>query len=173
MAIFKFEGKVPQIAALAYVHPEATIIGAVTLGENCYVGAGARLRGDWGTILIGPGSNIQENVVIHSEPDMVTLIGENCHIGHGAIIHGASLKPGVLIGMGAIIQEDTEIGSGCIVGSGAVVVSGTRAAEDSLLVGVPAKVVGRVSPQLRQQQLIGTALYQKLAARMRDGLSQI
>jgi carbonic anhydrase/acetyltransferase-like protein (isoleucine patch superfamily) len=173
MAIFKFEGKVPQIAASAFVHPEATIIGAVTVGNNCYVGAGARLRGDWGSILIGPGSNIQENVVIHSEPEVVTLIAENCHIGHGAIIHGARLQPGVLIGMGAILQEDTEIGSGCIIGSGALVISNTRAAADTLLVGVPAKAVGKVSHRLRQQQLRGIALYQQLASRMKKGLSQI
>lgn len=172
MTIFSFEGKNPEIDPSAYVHPEATIIGEVTIGANCYVGAGARLRGDWGAIVIQEGSNIQENVVIHSAPSVTTVIGENSHVGHGAIVHGAKVGPGTMIGMGAILHEEVEIGPGCIIGSGAVIPGPNKIPAGKLVVGVPAKVVGDVSPALKEEQRKGIALYQQLPARMKQGLER-
>ena len=75
MPLYEFEGKRPQIAESAFVHPEATLIGGVTIGEGCYVGPGAVMRGDWGDIVVGDGSNIQENCIIHAAPDKVAALG--------------------------------------------------------------------------------------------------
>src|SRR5450756_86839 len=88
MPLYAFEGRKPRIRRTSHVHETAVVIGDVTIGENCYVGAGACLRGDWGEIVVCDGSNIQENVVIHAGPDSITFLGPNSHIGHGAILHG-------------------------------------------------------------------------------------
>jgi len=121
MGFYEFEGKRPVVGEGAFVHPEATLIGGVTIGKGCYIGVGAVLRGDWGDILIGPGSNIQENCVLHVRPDEMTILGPDCHIGHGAIIHGASLGRHVMVGMNAVIHDGVVVGDDVLIGTGCVV----------------------------------------------------
>jgi len=125
MPIYEFEGKRPHIDASAFVSPEATVIGDVTIGKGCYIGPGARLRGDWGAIRVGPFSNIQENCVIHAAPDDTVILAERSHIGHGAILHGPVLEEHVVVGMGAIIMDGVKIGAGSCIGAGALVTAGT------------------------------------------------
>ncbi len=173
MAIYEFEGKRPHIAASAFVHPEAVLIGGVTIGEGCYVGAGAVLRGDWGDIVIGPGSNVQENCVFHSRPDETVTLGPNSHVGHGAILHGATLGDHVLVGMGAILGDGVRIGDGCIIGAGCVLLEGTEVPPSRLVVGVPGRVVGEVSAERAEQAWWGTRLYQTLPTRCQAGLRRL
>ena len=118
MGIYEFEGNIPLIGEGSFIHPEATIIGNVTLGEGCYVGAGARIRGDWGRIVIGRESNIQENCVIHVGLGATAQLGARSHIGHGAILHSTTLGEHVVVGMGSIILDRSEIGEGCCIGWG-------------------------------------------------------
>ncbi|HPT69525.1 MAG TPA: gamma carbonic anhydrase family protein, partial [Syntrophomonas sp.] len=100
MPFYEFEGKRPKIGENSFVHPQATVIGEVNVGNNCYVGAGAVLRGDYGSIEIGNGSNIQEIVLMHAEPGTSAVIGENVLVGHAAIIHGPCvIHDRVIIGM--------------------------------------------------------------------------
>lgn len=166
MAVYSFEGLVPIIAANAFVHPEATIIGDVTIGEGCYIAAGARLRGDLGAIVIGPGSNIQDNCVIHCLAyDRPTTLGPNCHIGHGAILHSVTFGAHVTVGMGAIVMDEVVVGDECIIGAGALVTTGMQIPPAKKVMGVPAKIRGDVSPEMIRQLTINTGVYHDLVRR--------
>jgi phenylacetic acid degradation protein len=170
MGFWEFEGKRPTVADGAFVHPEATIIGGVEIGEGCYVGAGAVLRGDWGDIVVGAGSNIQENCVLHVRPDEVTLLGPDCHIGHGAIIHGAQLGRHVMVGMHAVIHDGVVVGDDALVGSGCVVLADMDVPAGKMVVGVPGKIVGDVSADQKVAWEWGLRQYQALPARCLKGL---
>jgi phenylacetic acid degradation protein len=165
MAFYEFEGKRPQVAESAFVHPEATLIGGVAIEDGCYVGAGAVLRGDWGDIVIGPGSNIQENGVLHVGPGEVTRIGPSCHIGHSAVIHRATLGVHVMAGMHAVISDGVVIGDKALVGAGCVVLANTNVPAGKMIVGVPGKIVGHVPEEQKAAWDHGTKLYQGLPAR--------
>ncbi|MCJ7745437.1 MAG: gamma carbonic anhydrase family protein [Actinobacteria bacterium] len=173
MPLYAFEGKKPRIRGTAYVHETAVVTGDVTVGENCYIGAGACLRGDWEEIVVCDGSNIQENVVIHAGPDSITFLGPNSHIGHGAILHGCRLEEHVLVGMGAIINDGAHLGEGAVIASGALVPPGMEVPAGKLLVGVPARVTKDVDEQTRQFIWMGTRLYQTLPGRYQASLLRL
>lgn len=173
MAIYEFEGHRPQIGSTTFVHPEATIIGQVIIGEGCYIGPGARLRGDWGAVIIGDGSNIQENCVIHMKPGAVVRLGPRSHIGHGAILHGPRLGEHVVVGMGAIIMDGVEIGDGACIGAGALVTAGSMIRENKLVLGVPAKEVADIDNKLSAHLEWATGEYLALPPRCFQGLKEI
>lgn len=173
MAVYEFEGKRPSIGRGSYIHPEATIIGDVTMGEGCYVGAGARIRGDWGSIEIGPGSNIQENCIIHVYPGETARLGPRSHVGHGAILHTSRLGEHVLVGMGAIIMDWAEIGDGCCIGAGALITEKTSIPPNKLVLGAPAKVAGDISEKMRQFLEMATGFYLALPPRCHQGMREI
>lgn len=150
MAFYEFEGKKPSIGKGTYVHTEATVIGDVEIGEGCYIGPGACVRGDWGAVVIGSGSNIQENCVIHVLPGDTAILGNKSHIGHGAILHTPRLGEHVLVGMGAIIMDHVTLGDGCCVGAGAVVKEKTEVPPHKLVLGIPAKVVADINDEMRR-----------------------
>lgn len=127
----------------AYIAPNATIVGDVTINDDCNVWYGAVIRGDCGHIEIGRGTDIQENCVLH---DGMT-IGEYCVVGHGAIVHGCTVGDHCLIGMGSIILNNAVIGEGCVIGAGAVVLAGTVIPPYSVAVGNPARVVKATSEE--------------------------
>lgn len=139
--IMDYKGKSPVIDASAFIAPNASIIGDVTVGADSSVWFGAVLRGDEAPIAIGRGSNVQDNAVLHCDYRSPMNIGDNVTIGHGAIVHGASIGDNVLIGMGAIILNGAKIGENCIVGAGAVVKENAEIPANSMLVGVPAKII--------------------------------
>ena len=170
MPIYSFEGRVPVVDPSAFVHPEATLIGEVEVGAGCYIGAGARLRGDWGRIVIGRGCNIQENCVFHVKPDQAVVLGASCHIGHGAILHGPVLGYHVVVGMGAIVMDGAVLEDGCCIAAGSLVSTGFKVPPGKLVAGSPGKIVGDVSEKLRRYLLWGTALYQALPASCHDSL---
>ncbi len=173
MVLYKFEGKQPQIAKTSFVFPSATVIGDVTIGENCFIGANAVLRGDWGIIKIGDGSNVQDTCVIHSVPDGTTTLGKDSHIGHGAVVHQATLGHHVLVGINAVIGDWAEIGDNCIIGEGALVPRRKIIEADSIVVGVPGKVIGKVTESQKEYSWWATKLYQTLPNRYTIGLKQI
>jgi carbonic anhydrase/acetyltransferase-like protein (isoleucine patch superfamily) len=173
MALYEFEGKRPLVHESAFVYPEAVLIGEVIIGPGCYIGAGAVIRGDWGRIEVAEGSNIQENCVIHTRPQVFCTLGSSSHIGHGAILHGPKIGTNVLVGMGAIIQDNVELGDGAIVGSGALILEGTKVPPKKLIVGVPGRIVGEVSEALAQATDWGTRLYQTLPSRCHATLRRI
>ena len=121
MAIYEFEGKRPKIGPGCYVYEEATIIGDVTIGEDCYVGAGAVIRGDYGTIEIGDRTAIEENCILHARPGEILKIGNDVTIGHAAILHNCTLDDFCVIGMGSTVSDYAKVGVWAVVGEGAVV----------------------------------------------------
>jgi carbonic anhydrase/acetyltransferase-like protein (isoleucine patch superfamily) len=133
-------GKTPSVPDSAWVAPNATLVGSVTLGEGASVFYGAVLRGDVDSITLGEGSNIQDNVVVHCDAGKPTTIGANVSVGHAAVLHGCTIEDGVLIGMGATVLNLAVIGEGSLVAAGAVVLEGTVVPPGSLVAGVPAKV---------------------------------
>lgn len=173
MAIFEFEGKRPVIGKDSFIHPQATIIGDAKLGKGCYVGAGACIRADWGSIVIGDYSNVQENCVIHSYPGAVAHLGNRSHIGHGAILHTPNLGEHVLIGMGAIVMDWAKIGDGCFIGAGALITERMEIPPHKLVVGVPAKVIGDLSEEMREKLNVGTDFYIGLPSRCHQSLKEI
>lgn len=166
MAIYEFEGKRPVIGKDCFIHPQAVIIGEVELGERCYVGAGAVIRGDYGKIVIGNGTNIQENCVIHSEPETIAIIEENSLIGHSAIVHGPCLvQQNVTVGMGSIISSGCELESESLLAAGSVLPPGRTVPKAKIAMGNPARVVKDMDEQNRIYNQIGVKLYQDLALR--------
>lgn len=164
--IQEFDGMVPVVHPSAYVHPLAVVIGHVTIGPDCYIGAGAVLRGDWGRIELERGCNVQENCVLHMFPGITVHLGTGAHIGHGAIVHGATIGPDCLVGMNAVLMDRAVLGAGCVVGALSFVPAETVWPERSLVVGNPAVRKGEVSDAMRSHKQEGTALYTALPAEM-------
>ena len=173
MAIYEFEGKRPSIGKGSYIHPNATIIGDVQIGAGCYVGPGACIRGDWGSVEIGPESNIQENCVIHVYPGETAKLGPRSHIGHGAILHTPKLGEHVLVGMGVVIMDWAEIGDGCCVGAGALVTEKMVIPPNKLVLGVPARVTSDISDSMRQHLEIAPGFYTALPPRCLGSMKEI
>ena len=142
-----------------YLAPNATVVGDVTLGENVSLWYGAVVRGDNGAIVIGSGTNIQDNAVVHDR----TVIGRNCTIGHGAIVHGCTVGDNCLIGMGAIILSGAVLEDNCIVGAGALVTGKTKASAGSILLGTPAKSVKTATEEQIAETLRNAQHYVALA----------
>ena len=162
--IFEFNGYKPVIDKTAFIHPNATVTGNVTIGKDVYIGPGAAIRGDWGQIIIEDGCNVQENCTIHMFPGATVLLKQGAHVGHGAIIHGATLGKNCLIGMNSVIMDDVEIGDECIIGALCFVPAETKIDKRKVVVGNPAKIVKEVSDEMIAWKTKGTALYQKLPA---------
>ncbi|MDX2171832.1 MAG: transferase hexapeptide repeat family protein [Bacteroidota bacterium] len=160
--IFEFNGYKPVIDKTAFIHPNATVTGNVTIGKDVYIGPGAAIRGDWGQIIIEDGCNVQENCTIHMFPGTTVLLKQGAHVGHGAIIHGATLGRNCLIGMNSVIMDDVEVGDECIVGALCFVPAEMKIENRKVVVGNPAKVVKDVSDDMIAWKTKGTALYQKL-----------
>lgn len=165
MSIYEFEGFVPVVHESAFVHPLAAVTGNVIIGRDVYIGPGAALRGDWGGIVIEDGCNVQENCVVHMFPGVNVLLRKGAHIGHGAIIHGACVGENSLIGMGAVLMDNVEIGRECIIGALAFVGSDVKIPDRKVVVGNPAKIVKDVSDEMIGWKSEGTRLYQALPAK--------
>lgn len=163
---------VPVVDPSAYVHPQATLIGHVTIGPDCYIGPGAVLRGDWGRIVLEAGCNVQENCVVHMFPGTTVLLHEGAHVGHGAIVHGATLGKQCMIGMNAVVMDDVNVGEGCIVGALAFLKAQSQWEARSIIAGNPAKVIGTVSDAMHAHKVEGTALYQGLPSDFHHSLQE-
>lgn len=164
MSIFSFNGVVPVVHASAFVHPNATVTGHVTIGRDVYVGPGAAIRGDWGAIEIQDGCNVQENCTIHMFPGVTVVLEEGAHIGHGAIVHGARIGRNALVGMNAVIMDNAVVGAGSIVGALCLVPAEMVIPDRKVVMGNPGKVVKDVSDEMLAWKTRGTQLYQQLPA---------
>jgi carbonic anhydrase/acetyltransferase-like protein (isoleucine patch superfamily) len=132
--------KTPDTARAIWVAPNATVVGDVTLGAQSSVFYGAVLRGDIARIVVGEGTNIQDNAIVHLADDLDAIIGAWCTIGHAAIVHACTIEDECLIGMGATVLDGAVIGARSIVGAGAVVTPSTIVPPGSMVLGAPAKV---------------------------------
>lgn len=169
MAIYAFEDHRPDIAASAYVSPTAQVIGDVSIGERCYIGHGAILRGDYGSIEIGDETAVEEGVIIHARPQDRTRIGKRVTIGHGAMIHNATIRDEAVIGMRAVISDFSEVGMGAIIGEMGLVRNSQAIPARKVALGVPVKVVGDVQERHSDMTHWAKDLYVDLAAQYLAG----
>jgi len=163
MSIYEFENKRPIIGKGTFIYKSADIIGDVILGENCYVGPGARIRGDYGSIRIGNNTAVEENVIIHARPDEKTIIGDYVTIGHGAVIHNAVILDWAIIGMGSIVSDWAQIGRWAVVAEGALVKNKQIIPDKAITIGVPAKVVSKITEEYKKQWTKYKKIYSNLA----------
>lgn len=147
--ILPVRGISPQIPESCFVAPNATIVGDVIMGESCSVWFNAVIRGDVNSIRMGNKVNIQDGACIHATYEKTKVdLGNNVSVGHNAIVHGCTVQDNVLIGMGAIVMDNAEIGSNSIIAAGAVVLENTKVEPGSIYAGVPARKVKNISPEL-------------------------
>lgn len=145
--IKEFLGISPKIESSSYIYPTAEIIGKVKIGKSVSIWPGVVLRGDVEEIIIGDFSNLQDNVVVHTNYGKPTVIGKGVTVGHSAILHGCKIGNNCLIGMGAILLDGVIVGDDCVIGAGSVVTEDTIIPEGSLVIGVPAKIVRKLSEE--------------------------
>jgi carbonic anhydrase/acetyltransferase-like protein (isoleucine patch superfamily) len=152
-----------------FVAPNATVIGDVTLTAKVSIWFSAVVRADKDRIVIGEGSNIQDNCVVHTSKGHPVIVGSNVSVGHGAILHGCTLDDQVLVGMGAIVLNGAKVGSGSLIGAGAVVTEGMDVPAGSVVVGVPAKVIKQTTEAQKKYILSNARAYVQLASEYAHG----
>jgi carbonic anhydrase/acetyltransferase-like protein (isoleucine patch superfamily) len=145
MAIYRIGSDEPIIPDSALVASEATLIGKVTLGEFASVWPGAVIRGDDEPIHIGARTNVQDGAVLHTDPGCPLRVGDHVTVGHQAVLHGCTIGDGSLIGIQAVVYNRAVIGKDCLIGAGSLVTEGKVFPDRSLIVGVPAKLVRRLT----------------------------
>ncbi|QFT63128.1 gamma carbonic anhydrase family protein [Roseivivax sp. THAF30] len=173
MTLFALDDVKPTIEESAWVAHDANVIGQVILGAKASVWFGATLRGDNEPITVGDGTNIQENVVCHTDPGCPLTIGAGCTIGHKVMLHGCIIGENTLIGMGATILNGAKIGKNCLIGAGALVTEDKEIPDGSLVMGMPGKIVRELDAQAIQMLQASALKYQENAARFRDGLKPV
>lgn len=171
--VYAYDGVVPVIDPMAFVHPEAVVIGDVIIGPAVYVGPGAVLRGDFGRIVLERGCNVQETCVVHSFPGKDVVVEESGHIGHGAVLHGCHIGRNAMVGMNAVVMDEAVVGENTIIAAMAFVKAGAKIPPNSLAVGSPAKVVRELSAEEIAWKRQGTGVYQRLALEARDKLRPV
>jgi len=147
MPIHSLDGISPELPAEGqyWIAPTATVIGKVRLGEGVGIWFGAVVRGDGEPIVIGHDSNLQEHVLVHTDPGFPVTVGAGCTVGHRAILHGCMLGDNVLIGMGAIVLNGARIGDNALIGAGALIPEGKEIPPGALVLGMPGKVVRQLT----------------------------
>jgi carbonic anhydrase/acetyltransferase-like protein (isoleucine patch superfamily) len=172
--LYSFDGKSPLTGAGSYVSETAIVVGNVIIDDNCYIGHGAILRGDYGTIMIGSGTAVEEGVIMHAPPEGLNKIGKRVTIGHGAILHCEEVGDLAVIGMGAILSLRSRIGPGAIIAEGCVVKSGQVIPDNAVAAGNPAKIIREVSQKDIDFWNWGKELYINLAKKyLKTGMHRV
>jgi carbonic anhydrase/acetyltransferase-like protein (isoleucine patch superfamily) len=171
MAIYALDGVTPNIHPTAYVHPDAVVIGDVTIGAESSIWPGAVLRGDYGTITIGDRSSIQDGTVVHAGPGFPTIVGNGCVVGHLTHLEGCILEDDSLAGSGSVVLHHAVVSQGATVGANAVVTDNMVVPPGALAIGVPAQIrEGRSNVGLNK---LSAAEYVKNAKRYRENLKRV
>jgi carbonic anhydrase/acetyltransferase-like protein (isoleucine patch superfamily) len=165
MALYQFEERKPRIAKGTFIAESALVIGDVQIGKDAYIGHGVILRGDYGTILVGDGTAIEEGVIVHARPNDRTVLGNHVTVGHGAMIHNARIRDYAVIGMRATISDYSVVGEWAIIGEMGLVKNSQNVPDGVVAVGVPAKVMGKVDKKQKEFWSYGKKLYVEMAHR--------
>jgi len=173
LKVYAIDGITPVVDPTAFVHPTAVLIGDVIVGPGAYVGPLASLRGDFGRIVMGPGSNVQDGCVLHGIAQQDTIIEADGHIGHAAVLHGCHIGRNALVGMNAVVMDGARIGEDSIVGAMAFVKAGMEIPPRSLVTGAPARVVKELSDRQIAEKHYGTRQYQRLTQRCLATLQEV
>ena len=170
MTLYALGDTTPELHDDTWVAPDANLIGNVRLLAGASVWFGATLRGDNEEILIGEGSNVQENCVFHTDMGFPLTIGTNCTIGHKVMLHGCQIGNNSLIGMGATILNGARIGDNCLIGAGALIPEGKEIPDGSLVMGMPGKVVRQLDEAAIKGLELSALHYQDNMRRFRADL---
>ncbi|MFC2167608.1 gamma carbonic anhydrase family protein [Acidobacteriota bacterium] len=165
MALYKFGKYKPQVKQNTYVAESALVIGNVQIGQDVYIGHGVILRGDYGKIIIGEGSAVEEGAIVHARPDDCTIIGKSVTVGHGSMIHNAQIKDFAVIGMRATISDYSVVGEWTIIGEMGLVKNSQKVPDGVVAVGVPVRVAGKVDSKQKAFWSYGKKLYVDMAHR--------
>jgi carbonic anhydrase/acetyltransferase-like protein (isoleucine patch superfamily) len=170
--LYELDGIGPDLPADGdyWVAPGAHVMGRVVIGAGVGIWFGAMLRGDNEPLVIGEGTNIQENCVLHTDMGYPLTIGRDCTIGHTAILHGCTIGDGSLIGMGATVLNGAVIGAGCLIGAGALVTEGKVIPDGSLVMGSPGKVVRMLDADAQAKLRLSATNYRANIGRFKAGL---
>ncbi|MBR3369384.1 MAG: gamma carbonic anhydrase family protein [Rhodobacteraceae bacterium] len=173
--LYELDGQRPELPQDGdfWVAPGAHVIGNVVLGAGVSIWFGCTLRGDNEPIVLGEGTNVQENCVLHTDMGYPLTIGADCTIGHKAILHGCTIGAGSLIGMGATVLNGAVIGKGCLIGAGALVTEGKEIPDGSLVMGAPGRVVRQLDDAARARLVQSAAGYRANMARFKAGLREV
>lgn len=173
MPIYAFDGKIPRIAASAFVHPEAVIIGDVKIGDDCFIAPGAVIRGDFGPITLKEGVSFQDNAVIHVDLGGEVILENDVIVGHAALLHDVHIFPRAIIGMGAVLMFHVVCEEDSFVAAGSVVMQGTRVAAGAIVGGNPARMIKKASEKNIRDVAEGAALYRELSRKYRETMRRI
>ena len=173
MTLYALGDAQPVCDADCWVAPDANVIGNVVLEQGASVWFCATLRGDNEQILVGQGSNVQENCVFHTDLGFPLTIGRNCTIGHKVMLHGCTIGDNSLIGMGATILNGAKIGKNCLIGAGALITEGKEIPDNSLVMGVPGKVVRPLDDAAVKGLELSALHYQANMRRFRSDLKAL
>ena len=174
MAVYSLEGVAPSVPKSEdyWIAPDAAVIGNVILAENVSVWWGAKIRGDSDQITIGEGTNIQDNSVLHTDAGFPLKIGINCTIGHKVMLHGCIIGDNSLVGMGATILNGTVIGNNCLIGAGALLSEKKHIPDNSLVVGMPGKVIREIDKGTVEAMKLTAQTYIKNWRKYQSGLKR-
>ena len=172
MTVYALDGVVPVVDPSSFVHPQAILIGDVIIGPRCYIGPGAALRGDMGRIVVGAGSNVQDNCVLHTFPAKEVRLEEDSHIGHGAVLHGCTVQRAALVGINAIVMDDVVVGEESLVGAASFVRAKFIVPPRTLVMGAPARVIRELTAEEIAWKAVGTREYQELTVRCLAALQE-
>ena len=168
---YALDGVAPEVEGEDHwVAPTAVLIGRVRLEAGASVWWGAVLRGDNEPVTVGRGSNVQDGCVCHTDPGFPLTIGPDVTVGHMAVLHGCTVGEGSLVGIGAVVLNGARVGRNCLIAARALVGEGKEIPDNSLVMGVPGKVVGEVRPEQAERIRRGTEKYVRNWKRYRAGL---
>jgi carbonic anhydrase/acetyltransferase-like protein (isoleucine patch superfamily) len=165
MALYRFEEREPRVGRGSFVAESALVIGDVQIGRDAYIGHGVILRGDYGTIVVGEGTAIEEGAIVHARPDDRTVFGRFVTLGHGAMVHNAQIKDYAVIGMRATISDYSVVGEWTIIGEMGLVKNSQQVPDNCVAVGVPVRVIGEVDKKQKEFWSYGKNLYVEMAHR--------
>ncbi|MGB2763850.1 MAG: gamma carbonic anhydrase family protein [Candidatus Aminicenantaceae bacterium] len=165
MALYQFEGQKPKVDEGTFIAESALVIGDVQIGKDVYIGHGVILRGDYGTVVVGEGTAIEEGVIVHARPNDRTIFGNHVTVGHGAMIHNARIKDYAVIGMRATISDYSVVGEWTIIGEMGLVKNNQNVPDGVVAVGIPVKVMGKVDKEQKGFWSYGKKLYVEMAHR--------
>lgn len=172
--LYRLDDIAPEIESEAcWIAPDAVLIGKVRLETDASVWWGAVLRGDNELITVGHGSNVQDGCICHTDPGFPLTIGPNVTVGHLAVLHGCTIGEGTLIGIGAVVLNGAKVGRNCLIGAKALIPEGKEIPDNSLVMGMPGKIVGTVRPEQIERVHAGTAKYVRNGRRYRAGLAPV
>ena len=173
MPVYALGDLEPDIHPDAYVHPDAVLIGAVVLGAESSVWPGAVLRADFGRILVGSRTSIQDGTVLHTTVEWPTVVGDDCVVGHNVHLEGCAIEDRCLIGSGSVVLNRAVVRRGSVVGANALVTEDTEVPESTMALGVPARMRPVDTGQQKKWIDFGVREYRDNAAHYRTELRRI